>query len=257
MKRPNSKRIITNDEIVRRRQCMLLVLLGTVFPVYWLISSVLTDRFNFEIIDSVLLIISFALFSLGLFYYCKTRYFVEKNPADDNWLHICPSRDKSANTVDRHSVPNSAIQQLELIWFPLKYPAKTVIGFQVRSTKQPELVFITTNSEAKAKNAMNLLARNLTANTTDQTWDGPAKNVPKHYLLTKAEQKPASKTANVLFCLVFAGFGSAFYFAGQSSGEGLVAGLVFLGIAALFPLGWLLKLLPQKKLPQKFSRWLN
>lgn len=256
MKRPNGTRIITDDEIVRRRQCMLLVMLGVVFPVYWLISSLFADRLNFEIIDSVLLLISFALFSLGVFYYCRTRYFVEKNPADDNWFHICPSRDKSTNTVDRHSVPNSVLQQLELIWFPLKYPAKTVIEFQVRSAKQPELVFFTTTSEAKAKKTMNRLAKCLTSNTTDQTWGGPAKNVPKHYLLTKAQQKPASKTTNVLFFLVFVGFCSAFYFAGQSSGEGLVAGLVFLGIAALFPLGWILKLLPQKKPPKKFSRWL-
>lgn len=257
MKDNHSKKIITDDEMVRRRQCMLLMMLGVAFPVYWLISSLLTNRFNIDIIDIVLLLLSLSLLLPGIFYFFRTRYFVEKNPADDNWIYVSPSRDNSSNSVDRHTVPNSVLQQLELIWFPLKYPAKTVIEFQVRSAKQPKLVFLTTTSEAKAKKVMNQLAKKLTANTTDQTWDGPAKNVPKHYLLTKAEQKPASKTTNILFFLVFAGFGAAFYFAGQNSGEGLVAGFVFLGIAALFPIGWILKLLPQKKLPKKFNRWLN
>ncbi len=256
MNRADNKKVITDDEMIRRRQCILLVAFGVVFPAYRLISCILSDQFYFDIADGLLSLISFAMIALGLFYYYRTRYFVEKNTTGNEWIYVCPSRDNSAKDIERRQIPHSAMQHLEMIWFPLHYPEKTVIKFQVRTSQQTELVFLTTTSEAKAKKTMNKLAKSLTANTEDQTWNGPVKNVPKHYLLSKAEQKPGSKVTNIIIFLILSGFGAAFYFAGQSSGEGQIVGIIIMGIAALFPLGWLLKILPKKKPPKKFSRWL-
>ncbi len=235
----------TEEERLRKRQCVLAFVLGLVFPgfvVWWKIQGE-AESGHFL----------WALFSLAVSGWAAYRFFkkvygLEK--ADGQIAVYRQSQRSTEDAVHRVVLEDGSLSALELVWFPLKYPNATRLEFHVRGQDHPWLVLFASGNEARAGAMMKQLASRLSLGFQDRTHEKPADDIPQKYLLTPDEKKATPLGMQLFFAALFAAGGAGFYVAGY-----VPAAVIFFGLAALIPAGLMWKRAP-RKIPHKYQAWI-
>lgn len=239
-------RIDTEEERLRKRQCVAVLVIGMA-----VLAAVVGFRVKGEAgsLHFQAGLVALAVWVWALVRYFKTVFVLEKSAT--GVVVYRRSTKSTKNAVHRLELEDGALSELELVWFPLKYPGHTLIQFHVRGVDHPWLVLYASGKETRARDMLNRLASQLRLSTRDRTNERPARDVPRSYLLTKDEEKAVSPAVHLFFALLFGAVGGLLYYLTY-----IRVAMVFLGLAALFLVGIVWKRSP-RKVPEKYRPFLS
>lgn len=238
-------RIDTEEERLRKRQCVAVIVIGMVVLAAMIWFRVQGEAGSLHLQAGL---VALALSIWALVRYFKTVFVLEKS--GQSVVVYRRSTQSTQNAVSRLELEEGALSGLELVWFPLKYPGHTLIQFHVRGVGHPWLVLYASGNEKRAQERMGRLASQLHLSARDRTHERPARDVPKSYLLTPDEEKAVSPGVHFFFVALFGAVGGLLY-----GLEFVRAAIVFWGLAALFLLGIVWKRSP-RKVPEKYRSWI-
>lgn len=239
-------RIDTEEERLRKRQCVAVIVIGMVVLAAMVWARVKGEAGSLHLQAGL---VAFALSAWALVRYFKSVFVLEKSAQG---VVVYRRNAKSTkNAVSRVELEDAALSGLELVWFPLKYPGQTLIQFHVRGVGHPWLVLYASGNEKRAREMMGRLASQLRLSSEDRTHERPAGDVPKSYLLTKDEEKAVSPGVHLFFVILLGAVGGLLYWLQYAR-----VALAFFGLAVLFLAGVVWKRSP-RKVPEKYRPWIR
>ncbi len=174
---PALKRVILDDERIRRRQAAIGFLCSLVLPIYtaWVYSTGQNPGiFYFWTFLSLILT---ALTAAALW---RPKYVLEFRDGGDCVAYLANTKSTDDDRVTKR-FSRSELDPIELIWFALEYPAKRITEYQVRSARNPWLVFWAGRKKEKGQAILKELGAKLRVSVTDMSAASAATNVPKKY----------------------------------------------------------------------------
>lgn len=243
---PHRVRVDTEEERLRKRQALVVIAVGFLVAAGLVAWIVLGEAAPGHYLG--------ALAAFGLAAYATARYFTTVFFLERSGSETVVARRSTRSTADvtsRVVLDPGQLSTLELVWFPLEYAAVTLVEFHVRARDLPWLVLYATHDEARAKKALGRLSRKLLLAEHDRTSEGPVKDVPKQYQLTKEEMKGAGRGGQWIFPVLFAAFGAGFWFGGY-----VRVAIVFFVLVVLL-LGGLLWNRRRRGIAEKYRQWLE
>lgn len=247
---PGNVRVLTEEERLRRRQCLLALVLCLLVPGWWVYA---TSTGNAPPPVAMLAALgSLAVAAWAGASYFRSRYFLLWEAAAGRFLVARASTKSTEDRVVTMALERAAFREIELVWFPLEYPDKTFISFHVRAGGHPWLVLLESKNEKQAKAVLVDLARQLGLSYTDRTDQPPATDVPKRYQLTRDEKKAVSGAGKWLTVAVLAAIGGGFWF-GDFPRLAMTFGLlaIALGLATMHAA------MHRPTVPDQYQRWLR
>ncbi len=243
--------IATEEERMRRRQIMLLIALLMICPLVLVVFFQLSEVHVLAVAAAIVCTVLAVWSAIRM---CTPRYALHK---EANGRLICYRLNTKSgdDRVVQVELDRDKARSIELVWHPLKYASRTFNEFQVRMQNYPWLVLMTSYKEQRAKKAMQHIAHDLRMIVRDRTHEGPAKDIPQSFQLTKEEMGSASPMLNWTVFLVIAAAAAAAFFLGDSRGL-KITGIVLGAIALLFPIVFVLKF-KQSTVSEKCQKWLD
>ncbi len=177
-------KVLLDDEYVRRRQALLGLLIGMLFPIY--IAFLLLRGENPAELYLLLLPGMGIIFLAGRALIQPKYYLLLEG--DSIRVRLANTKSTSEDVTEK-SLARRDIDPLELVWFPLEYPKKTIKEFHVRSSKNTWLVFHAGYNQEKAQEKLRQISRSLSLNAEDLSTSQATKDVPKKYQLRPEEKR--------------------------------------------------------------------
>ena len=247
---PGSVRVRTEEERLRRRQSLLALVLCMVLPGWWLYATLGGQMPPPAATLAALGFLAVAIWAAVSFF--RSRYFLGWDAEAGHYVVARASTKSTDDRLTTMALDRTALNALELVWFPLEYPDKTFISFHVRASDHPWLVLLESKNEQQAKTMLVTLANQLGLAHTDRTDQAPATDVPKRYQLTAEEKKAVSGTGKWTVVAALAAIGVGCWFGGLPR-LALIAGLLamLLGAATMHASG------RPPAVPDRYRRWLR
>ena len=182
---PLKKKFLLEEERMRRRLACIGLFLSVPYPLF--VASIVASGDNPG--PGYL----WAALSLGFGGLClramiKPKFYLTFIGGDQIRAFLPNSKNTADGIVER-SFQRSEVGPLELIWFPLEYPSKTIREYHVRSQPTPWLVFLASGSKEKCQKCLQRLAVATQLATVDKSTDDAATNIPKNYQLSASERR--------------------------------------------------------------------
>ena len=182
-------RVPLDDELVRRRQAGLALIVGLGLPTVVGVLIALGRTPGPWVLAGLA---GIAIAGMAVRALLIPRYVLEGGDGSTFVARIPETRSTSSDIAEKR-IPRTELEPLELVWHALEYPAKTVREYHVRSARHSWLVFLSTTKPDEARTALSRVGRSLGVATEDRADGEPTKDVPARYRLSAAEKRKPRK----------------------------------------------------------------